>query len=255
MVATLVRRGAKIAALPAGLASRRRPGDVVILLYHKVGTGDREIDMPLPLFRAQLELLQRRFPVRALDEVLANLDGGGVVLSVDDGYRDFHDNVVPLLMSHRIPAILYLATGLVGDHTEGLGWEQLRDAVSTGLVTIGSHTHSHADLSAATEQEADEEMRRSKEIIEDRLGVACRHFAYPWSVGSSEARRVARRLFDSAAIAWGTNHRRSLDAHGLGRVPVLRSDGLRFFSAKAKGWLDHEAVVYRFARRGPWRRR
>jgi peptidoglycan/xylan/chitin deacetylase (PgdA/CDA1 family) len=255
MPATLLRRSAKLAVLPAGLASRRRPGDIAILLYHKVGTGDREIDLPLQLFRAQLELLRRKFTVRALDDVLGNVDGGGIVLSVDDGYRDFHENVLPLLMRYRIPAILYLATGLVGARAAGLGWDQLADAVSTGFVTIGSHTHSHIDLSRATEREAAQEMRRSKEMIEDRLGIACRHFAFPWSVGSPDAERVARRMFDSAAVAWGTNRRRSLDVHALGRLPVLRSDGMRFFSAKVRGWLDHEAVIYRVAGRGPWRKR
>ncbi len=34
-------------------------------------------------------------------------------------------------------------------------------------------------------------MRRSKELIEDRLGAACRHFAYPWGVGSPAADATA----------------------------------------------------------------
>jgi peptidoglycan/xylan/chitin deacetylase (PgdA/CDA1 family) len=255
---TILRKAGKLAALPAGLASSRDEADFVILLYHKIGTGSREIDLPLSLFRAQLRRLKSKLAVRPLDDVLAGPTLGGVVLSVDDGYRDFHDNVVPLLVELNMPAILYLATGLTrncGLDTPGVGWGELNDAVSTGLVTVGSHTHTHADLSGATERQADEEMRRSKEIIEDRLGIACRHFAYPWSVGSVAAERVARQLFDSAAIAWGTNRWRSFDAHRLARVPVLRSDGLRFFDAKAKGWLDHEATLYRLIRRGPWRRR
>jgi peptidoglycan/xylan/chitin deacetylase (PgdA/CDA1 family) len=255
---TILRKAGKIAALPAGLATSRDAADFVILLYHKVGTGAREIDLPLPLFRAQLEYLQSMLRVNRLDDVLASRQFGGVVLSVDDGYRDFHENVVPLLVELDIPAILYLATGLTESRSSdepAIGWSHLNDAVSTGLITVGSHTHTHADLSRATERLAYEEMRRSKEIIEDRLGIPCRHFAYPWSVGSAAAERVARQMFDSAAIAWGTNRRRSLDAHRLARVPVLRSDGLRFFAAKAKGWLDHEATLYRFMRRGPWRKR
>jgi peptidoglycan/xylan/chitin deacetylase (PgdA/CDA1 family) len=130
----------------------------------------------------------------------------------------------------------------------------LRDAVDTGLVTVGSHTHGHVDLSRADERQADEEMRRSKELIEDRLGVACRHFAYPWAVGSDAADRVARRLFASAAVdAWRTNHRGRTDPHRLGRTPILRSDGSLFFRAKVRGLLDGERVAYRLLRRGPWR--
>ena len=40
-------------------------------------------------------------------------------------------------------------------------------------------------------------MLRSKELIEDRLGVACRDFAFPWAVASPAAVRVASAVFRS----------------------------------------------------------
>jgi len=186
--------------------------------------------------------------------------GGGVVVSIDDGYRDFADTVLPLLERHRVPTVLYLATGLVveGDgRTAGLlDWSDLRAAVATGLVTVGSHTHDHVDLSRASEREADDEMRRSKELIEDRLGVACRHFAYPWAVASPGAERAAGRHFETAALsAWRTNRRGRIDPLRLGRTPVLRSDSGALFRAKVGGMLDGEAWAYRALRRGPWGRR
>lgn len=178
------------------------------------------------------------------------------MVTFDDGYRDFHEHVLPALVEHRVPATLYLATGLVGSRALGrdaLSWDQLREAAGTGLVTVGSHTHSHADLSRAAEREAEEEMRRSKEVIEDELGAPCHHFAFPWAVASPAAVRAARRLFRTAALhAWRTNTPETADLHRLGRVPVLRSDGLLFFRAKARGMLNGEAVAYRALRRGPW---
>ena len=248
-----LRKMVKGAALPWGLIRRRRPGDVVILLYHRVGAGDREIDVPLDHFRTQMERLVEREVVLSLDRALS--DRGGVVVSFDDGFADFHEHVVPVLVEHRIPAILYLATGLVGEGPDALQWSQLEEAISTGLVTIGSHTHNHADLSRATEPEAGEEMRRSKALIEDRLGVACRHFAYPWAVASPAAEVAARAQFESAALeAWRTNRRGRIDPYRLGRAPVLRNDGVRFFEAKARGMLDGEGLAYRILRRGPWAR-
>ena len=129
---------------------------------------------------------------------------------------------------------------------------ELEEAVETNLVTVGSHTHSHVSLARATKRL--EEMRRSKELIEDRLSIACRQFAYPWAVGSDQADRAARRLFDT--IAWDacrTNRRGHIDRHRLGRTPVLRNDGRLFFRAKVRGRLDGEQHVYRALRRGPWR--
>jgi peptidoglycan/xylan/chitin deacetylase (PgdA/CDA1 family) len=248
-----LRKVAKGAALPWGLIRRRRPGDLVILLYHRVGAGDREIDVPAHLFRRQMERLAEGERAISIDRAL--VDGGGVVVSFDDGFADFHRNVLPVLVDLRIPAVLYLATGLVGEGPEALQWSQLEEAVSTGLVTVGSHTHNHADLSRATEAEAGEEMKRSKALIEDRLGGACRHFAYPWAVASPAAEVAARNLFDSAALdAWRTNRRGRIDPYRLGRAPVLRNDGVRFFGAKARGMLDGEGLAYRILGRGPWDR-
>ena len=259
MMSSIARKAVKVAALPLG-PFRWRPGDLGVLLYHRVGDGPGEIELPVDRFERHLEALVHAGGVRSIDEALADARGG-IVITFDDGYRDFHERVVPLLVRYRVPAVLYLATGLVRDEQrgepgaqDGLTWSQLGEAVASGLVTVGAHTHTHRALSRATEQVAEDEMRRSKDLIEDRLGVACRHFAYPFAVGSPEADRVARRMFDSAALdAWKTNRRGQFDPHRLGRMPVLASDGQLFFRAKVRGMLEREALAYRALGRGPWK--
>ena len=259
-VTGLARKASKAAVLPLGVGTRRRAGDSVILLYHRVGASDREIDIPVETFTHQLRMLVDEGSVITLADA-AGGRSGGVVLTFDDGFADFHRTVVPLLVRFGLPATLYLATGLVQGEShappngEALTWSQLQEAVATGLVNVGSHTHSHADLSHAPADVIEDEMRRSKDLIEQRLGVACPDFAYPWAVGSDEADRVAKTIFETAALdAWRTNRKGSVDPYHLGRAPVLRSDGVTFFRAKAHGYLDGEALVYRAMRRGPWGR-
>jgi peptidoglycan/xylan/chitin deacetylase (PgdA/CDA1 family) len=111
---------------------------------------------------------------------------------------------------------------------------------------FGSHTHSRISLSSAPEREAEDEMRRSKKLIEDRLGPPTWHFAYPFAAGAECA---ARRLFGTAAVdAWRTKRRGSSDPHRLGRTLILRSDGRMFFRAKVQAVLEPRAGT------GPWRR-
>jgi peptidoglycan/xylan/chitin deacetylase (PgdA/CDA1 family)/O-antigen ligase len=256
---TLARKLAKAVVLPAGLLRRRRPGDLVVLLYHRVGAGRGEIALSPQRFEEQMAELARGGGVIHLDEALADGRPGGVVVTVDDGFRDFYEQVLPMLVRFRIPATLYLATGLVEGQIragpQALTWSQLEEIVASGLVSMGSHTHAHANLARASRREAEGEMRRSKDLIEDRLGVPCRHFSFPWGVASPDADKVARRLFDSAAVTWRTNRRDSFEPYRLGRIPILRSDGAVFFRAKVGGMMDGEAMVYRLVRRGPWRSR
>lgn len=257
-VSSLARKTSKAAMTPFGVAGRRRPGDVVVLLYHRVGPAASEIELPAAAFDRQLRSLASSGEAVSLEDALAG-DEGGVVVTFDDGTRDFHDTVLPLLVRHRVPATLYLQTGGVangGPAAPGaLTWSQLGECLASGLVTIGSHTHTHANLARASETEAEDEMRRSKELIEDRLGAECRHFAYPWAVGGPAADRAARRTFASAAWdAWRTNRAGRFDPYRLGRVPILRSDGQFFFRRKVNGQLDTEAWLYRALGRGPWGR-
>jgi Polysaccharide deacetylase len=258
-VSSIARKAAKGAVLPAGLVRRRRDGDLAILLYHRVGDGGGEIELTPGAFDAQMQAVAATGRARSLDDALNLQEPGGIVVSIDDGYRDFYDSVLPVLMRHRVPAILYLATGFVegeefAPNDGALTWPQLRECIDSGLVTVGSHTHSHCDLSRASEAEAEAEMTTSKNLIEGNLEVDCRHFAYPWSYSSPAAERVARRNFQSAALNWNTNRGGRFDRHGLGRTPILKSDSPLFFKAKLDGALDAEALLYRMARRGPWKK-
>jgi peptidoglycan/xylan/chitin deacetylase (PgdA/CDA1 family) len=259
-VDSLARVGVKVAALPIGIVKRRRAGDVVVLCYHRVGSGGREIDIPRAQFDDQVAALAASGTVLTMEEALAG-SRGGVVLTVDDGFRDFHDAVLPVLERHRVPALLYLATGFVdrGDPRTGVGpeealtWSMLEEAVSTGLVDVGSHTHRHVDLARVSEREAEDELHRSKQLVEDRLSRPCLHFAPPWGRTSPAAERVARRLFASSAPhGWRTNRTGRFDPFRLGRTPVLRNDSGFLFRMKARGLLDAERHAYRLLRRGPW---
>lgn len=258
-VSSIARKAAKGAVLPAGFVRRRRPDDLAILLYHRVGAGTGEIELDPAVFDWQMATVKDSNRARSLDDALSNPSAGGLVVSVDDGFEDFYDIVLPTLVRHGVPAILYLATGFVegqelAPSSGALSWSQLRECIDSGLVTVGAHTHSHCDLSQASDVEAEREMRTSKQLVEDHLGVECKHFAYPWSYSSPGSERAARDIFASAALNWTTNRRGRFDFHELGRTPVLRSDSPLFFKAKVDGALDAEAFLYRVARRGPWKK-
>ena len=209
--------GQAVKATAAGVDVVRRPAPgVVVLIYHRVGTGSgSEIDLPTERFDEQMAwLAQHRRPV-SLDEAVELLEGADVpegpppvVVTFDDGTVDFVDHAVPVLDRHRVPATLYLATDFVErqrtfpPEATPVSWGGLAEALSTGLVTIGSHTHTHALLDRLPDGEVADELDRSIGLIGERLGVEARHFAYPKAVaGSPAADAAVRARFRSAALA------------------------------------------------------
>ena len=214
-LARFFRRTLKVAS---AAADRWRPhvDGVVILLYHRVGGGTSlEVDLDAARFDEQMATVAAsRRPVTlgaALDELAAPESPHApppVVVTFDDGTADFVDVAVPILVRHQVPATLYLATAFVEEGREfpgggrPLSWSALRDACSTGLVDIGSHTHTHALLDRAAPGAAADELDRSVDLIGANLGVTARDFAYPKAVaGTPEVAELVRERFRSAALA------------------------------------------------------
>jgi peptidoglycan/xylan/chitin deacetylase (PgdA/CDA1 family) len=184
-----------------------------------------------------------------------------VVVTFDDGTADFVEVALPILVKHAIPATLYLATAFVEeqrpfpDDGQPLSWAALRDACATGLVDVASHTHTHAVLDRLPAARTADELDRSKELIEDRLGRPCLDFAYPKALPPSPAAAVAvRERFRSAALA-GTRPNRPgrTDRYRLARSPIQHSDGMRYFEKKVAGRMALEDSLRTFANR--WRYR
>jgi peptidoglycan/xylan/chitin deacetylase (PgdA/CDA1 family) len=259
LLRTIVKASA--AVLPA-------PRGTVVLIYHRVGARSAlDVDLPTPDFERQVAWLAHDRRTIRLGESLEAMQSGAdpdrhpIVVTFDDGTADFADTVLPILVEHRVPVTLYLATAFVEEQrrfpNDGrpLSWSALGDACATGLVDVGSHTHTHAVLDRLPADRIADELDRSKQLIEDRLGRPCRDFAYPKALPPSpDADAAVRERFRSAALA-GTRPNRSgkTDVYRLARSPIQRSDGMKHFEKKAAGGMALEDALRRVANR--WRYR
>jgi peptidoglycan/xylan/chitin deacetylase (PgdA/CDA1 family) len=242
------------------------PG-VVVLIYHRVGGRTASnVDLPVDLFDRQVGELADAGRLVSLDAAAEMLDGRvpadpadrPVVLTFDDGTADWVDEALPVLARHRAPATFYVAT----DHVERqvpfpggarpVTWTGLAELASSGLATIGSHTHGHALLDRVDGPVAARELDRSIELITERLGVPCRHFAYPKALpGSPAAEAEVRARFRTAALAGSrANPFAVTDLFRLARTPVQVTDGMGWFRRKAGGGLRAEDQARAVLNRG-----
>lgn len=107
-----------------------------------------------------------------------NLPPKSVLLTFDDGYRDFYQNAFPVLKKHNLKATVFVVTNFVGDKDKRyLTWEQIKEMDKSDLVMIGSHSQNHANLIKSSK--ATQEISQSKAIIEKQLGHEISTFAYP----------------------------------------------------------------------------
>ncbi len=255
----LAKQALKWSAVAAD-AIRRPPRGIVVLIYHRVGRRSAlDVDLAVADFTQQMEYLATSQRVVALDEALDRLDetepadSGAdlIVITFDDGTADFADLAYPVLARLGLAATLYVATDFVDaqrpfpNNGTPISWSALADVQAGGLVTIGSHTHTHALLDRLEPTAIAMELDRADDLIEAHLGHRPRHFAYPKAVaGSSPADAAVRARYRSAALA-GThaNPYGTTDPHRLARTPIQHSDGMRFFMTKAAGGMRMEDAL------------
>jgi peptidoglycan/xylan/chitin deacetylase (PgdA/CDA1 family) len=239
--------------------------EVCILGLHRV-LNDEEfsrshtqvgIIMRAPTFARMLAYLSRQFQVVALGDLLDGSTSAAAtskplcLLTFDDGWRDNHSTAFPLLRKYRMPATIFLVTGLV--ENQGMFWVErlrqawedpvgreqicarvvggtIRDASSmpfdqvveslkrrpveerdrilaqfalpletpesgdgvdrmmrwdeakelcTQGIEFGAHTVNHPLLTYESDATVERELTQGKQMVEARLGVQVRAFAYP----------------------------------------------------------------------------
>lgn len=280
----------------------RKDHPCIILLYHRI-VDDQTVFLdkgpvvhhPLKDFEREIFWIKKHLNVLSMDEVTDTILKGkcfsrpSVAITFDDGYLDNYTLAYPVLKSQGLPAMIYLATALIGtnartwpDQIEAallastektlslpglfpnsiipigtinekqncciklsrvlkeipdaerkirlaeifqelcvtpeplekpskrtmLNWDEVKE-MACNNISFGSHSHSHPILSQVLLPDAKDDIRRSKEIIEDHLVGKIRHFAYPNGrrVDFSDALRAyCKKIgFDTVAtVIYGT---------------------------------------------------
>ena len=206
--------------------------DVVVLCYHATTPAwDNELSVDADVLSRQVRILLDRgyAPLRFADL----LAGGGppkrVAVTFDDAYRSTYEHAWPALRELGVPASVYAPIDFVGasepmswpgidDDARGphagelrcMTWDQLGELLEAGWE-VGSHTCSHARLTACDDERLERELVASREAIAGRLG-ACTTLAYPYGDVDGRVMSAARR----AGYALGAG----LPAHIRRPVPL-----------------------------------
>jgi peptidoglycan/xylan/chitin deacetylase (PgdA/CDA1 family) len=113
----------------------------------------------------------------------ASLPTKPIVLTFDDGYRDFYAAAWPVLKQFGLKSSSGLITSFIdrGDRGDAMymSWNMVKELDQSGMVEFASHTVSHADLTRLSPAQRWTELSKSKEVIEGQLAHPCLSFIYP----------------------------------------------------------------------------
>ena len=244
---------------------------VKILCYHGISgqahnaTRDpHKLHLPVALFQQQLAYLQNHYQIISLhDFVEARRTGRAlpqraVVLTFDDGFRNFRTLAAPLLAARDWPATVFIITGKTRENSdtltpdqwqppddyEHLTWADVRHLTRTGRVEIGSHTHTHPRLTLLSPNEALAELQTAHAVMRSQLGVKAPPLSYPHGLTSPEIKGCVAAAGYSCALssALGGNDT-DADLYDLPRIVIAADDDLATFAARVAGLTWHRQPI------------
>jgi peptidoglycan/xylan/chitin deacetylase (PgdA/CDA1 family) len=157
------------------LLSQPAPEGFPILEYHMVQEANPdkayEYNVPPAEFEAQLDYLEQqgyttisiRDYLRA-KKGLQQLPDKPVILTFDDGYESNYTELLPILEKRGFKATIFMVGNDIGKENY-MSWDQLMDIQHRG-VEIGSHTANHLPLTSMSLDEARDEVKLSKLLME-----------------------------------------------------------------------------------------
>src|SRR3989344_1701311 len=102
-----------------------------------------------------------------------------VVLTMDDGYKDFYTNALPVIIRQK--------------------------ALDCGYVEVGSHTVHYTSLTNVSSKNAEYEIKESKRMLEEMFNTKVLSFAYPYGRSDKAIQKMVPRFSRTLSAYFSLN--------------------------------------------------
>ncbi len=174
-------------ALLLALISLTLWADAHIFVYHRFGDdAHASTNTSIEVLQKQFEYFKKNnFEVITLEKLnnalkaKENIPDNWVVLCIDDSYKSFYENGLPLFKAYNYPFTLFIyIEATEKKYSHFMTWEQIKDASKYG--EIGLHSYAHKHMVSLSEQAIKDDTDKGYASFEKNLGYKPKYYAYPY---------------------------------------------------------------------------
>jgi peptidoglycan/xylan/chitin deacetylase (PgdA/CDA1 family) len=243
--------------------SKRNIRRIPILMYHSISNSLKNSVHPYyqtstspDIFRKHMRFLYESkysvINIQDFSKSLVNQDGElykAVILTFDDGFKDFYKQAFPILERYGFSASVFLPTAYIGRKPikflkkECLTWDEVRLLRQKGII-FGSHTVNHFKLYDMKMDDIQFEIGNSKKRIEHEIEEEIDLFSYPFAFPEQDHQFIIKLK----TLLLSNGYKRCLSTiigtendqkkFYLKRIPVNNYDDFKMFKAKLEGLYD-----------------
>lgn len=222
--------------------TRSKKWAVTALVYHRFGDGRYpSTNTTIDVFEQQLKWLKQNgyISITASEALLmANKkEGKYVCITIDDGYKSFKENGLPLLKKYGMKSTLFVNTESVG-WGDYLTWEELKQVQDDG-VEVGNHSHSHAYFVSRPEGDRllyfESDLVLSEKLFVRHLGTKPLTYAYPYGEFSGDMMEMLKNKGYKLAFAQNSGvWNETTTRWAIPRFPMAGRLSMEQFESKMK---------------------
>lgn len=213
------------------------------LMYHSVGSRNYNdaalYNLDQEKFEEQIRfLINRKVKFIHFCEGVSNKEEELFSITFDDGFLDNFTNAAPFLLKNKIPFTIFMVSDFIGK-SGYLTREQLFELSQNPLVKIGGHGKTHRPLATLTLDEAIEEMKLSKNALEEIITHKVISMSFPHGSYTDELAEKAKELgYRCCGTSIFGSNSIGCNSVALNRKAIFFCETLRSFKQKINGQWD-----------------
>ena len=219
-------------SVPSRGAAAAPPADngAAVIMYHRFGESDLpSTNIRIEQFDAHIrELTGGGYSVLPLPEILAALRENrplpdrSIGITIDDAFASVYAEAWPRLKAAGLPFALFVSTTPLDQGYAGyMTWDQLREMIAGGGVTVGHHSAAHAHMAKRSAEANRADIAGASARFRAQLGEVPAVFAYPYGEYSAELRGIVAEAGFAAAFGQHSGAiGRTSDRLALPRYPL-----------------------------------
>ena len=250
----------KIEKIYARLYVLKKKYDIPVIMYHRVVNNENEggvhgTYITAKKFDEHMKYLKEHdYEPITFKELLKlnyrNRFNNGkkyIILTFDDGYEDNYKIAFPILKKYQFKCIIYLVSHLnynkwdveVPENPEKkfplMTWGMIKEMQEYG-IEFGGHTMTHQKLAHIPFEQAKEEITKSTQYLEEKLGEKLVCFAYPYGDLNEQVKEFVRNSSYSFAVATDSGDLSfSEDLFQIRRIGIFPTNNMLSFKRKVHG--------------------
>ncbi len=172
-----------------------------VILYHDFEQSEKTA------FQNQMQIIRSETQPLSVREIDSNQTSAySVIVTFDDAIASLLETALPSLQEYDIPATIFVPTAYIGKTPKWDGWlngdagksdkkvmtvEQLK-SLPENIITLGSHTRTHQNLTHVDKTIACNEIKDSKRELESLVEKPIDYFAFPYGEYNDRVLRLSR---------------------------------------------------------------